>query len=47
MLSETEKALDHLLYSFQLNPSNEKSFIDNFPHFESTQLYINLTDSLI
>lgn len=47
MLNENEKAIEHLITSFQLNPGNEISFLDNFPQFESTQLYINLTDSII
>jgi len=46
MLNDNETALSHLLLSFQLNPGTEISFLDDFPFFESTQLYINLTESL-
>ena len=46
MLGENAKAIDYLIYSFELNPGNEVKFLDDFPHFESTQLYIKLTDSI-
>lgn len=46
MLNKNEDALKHLLHSFSLNPGNEFNFIDEFPYFESTQLYIKLTDSI-
>jgi tetratricopeptide (TPR) repeat protein len=46
MLGQNEKALEDLIYSFELNPSNEIKFLDDFPYFDSTQLYIKLTDSI-
>ena len=46
MLGYHQKALDFLIYSFELNPSNEIKFLDNFPYFDSTQLYVRLTDTL-
>lgn len=46
MLNKNEEALDYLLKSFELNPGTEETFLDNFNDFESTQLYILLTDSI-
>ncbi len=46
MLNNNEEALNFLLHSFDLNSGMEVNFLDNFPHFESTQLYIKLTDAI-
>jgi len=46
MLNENKKALAYLLHSFELNQGNEVSFLDEFHLLESTQLYVNLTDSI-
>jgi tetratricopeptide (TPR) repeat protein len=46
MLGENEKALQHLLKSFELNTATEVSFLDEFPNLESTHLYVNLTDTI-
>ena len=46
MLNKNDEALDYLLKSFELNSGNESTFLDEFPNFEATQLYIKLTDSL-
>jgi tetratricopeptide (TPR) repeat protein len=46
MLNQNEKALDYLLESFELNPRSEDRFLEEFPYFESTYLYVSLTGSI-
>jgi tetratricopeptide (TPR) repeat protein len=46
MLNNNEEALNLLLHSFDLNSGMEVNFLDDFPYFESTQLYIKLTDAI-
>lgn len=46
MLGKYEKALELLLQAFEFNPGTETSFLEEFSDFESTHLYINITDSL-
>jgi len=46
MLNENELAIKYLNYSFELNPGNEISFLEDFPFLESTSLYIKLTASI-
>lgn len=45
MLDNNEEGLDLLLQSFDKNIGMEKNFLEEFSCFESTQIYINLTDS--
>lgn len=46
MLDQNEEAIALLLKSFELNSGTEVTFLDEFPFFDSTQLYVNLTNSI-
>ena len=46
MLKRDGEAVKHLVSSFDLNPRTENIFLEEFPILESTQLYINIFNTI-
>jgi tetratricopeptide (TPR) repeat protein len=46
MLRNDENAIKNLITAFDLNPRTENIFLEEFPLLESTQLYINIFNSM-
>ncbi|MCB9248302.1 MAG: tetratricopeptide repeat protein [Ignavibacteriales bacterium] len=46
MLNNNELAVKNLIAAFEINPAMEKIFLENFTLLESTQLYINIFNSI-
>ena len=46
MLNNNELAVKNLNAAFEINPAMEKIFLENFTLLESTQLYINIFNSI-
>lgn len=46
MLQNNEIALSNLISAFESNPGTENIFLEEFPLLDSTQLYINIFNSI-